>query len=282
MSKTITLKLSQISRPTDLQMREHLVTDHIHDMTEVLETGIPLPPVSVVQEGKTYWLWDGHHRVAAYETADVLDVPAVVTEQGDRLRARWLAYSANKEHTGLKRSLADRRKAVEQALEDQPGMSNRAIAEHVGVSDHLVSKMRGDQKPSGGAQKGAKTRTCPQSEDGNGDSAPDIAGDQTETRTGKDGKEYPAEKPTTGRGTAKRGGKHRGGEGESEGPASPVEAEAARRKAKPNGAETVSAADRKKAYRSCGVVVRFLEDIGKLDQHRAALEAIMSDIQPGS
>jgi len=181
MGNTKTVSITEIHRPADLQMRESLRTDHINEMAEALKNGDDLPPVKVVQEGKTYWLWDGHHRVAAHETASIRKVQIEVTEQGDRKRARWLAYSANRDNTALKRSLEDRRKAVRQALEDAWDWSDRAIAEHVGVTHPMVSSMREDA--SGGKNASKST---------------------TSDRTGKDGKQYPASKKATKKKTASK------------------------------------------------------------------------------
>ena len=142
MSKTITLKLSQISCPPDLQIREALTTDHIADIAEAIQAKADIQPVQVVQDGNLYWCWDGHHRVAAYRTAGVNDVPVVVTEEGTRERARWLACGANAEHNALKRSNADKRRAVEAALKAEPRKSDNAIAEHCGVSPSTVGTVR--------------------------------------------------------------------------------------------------------------------------------------------
>lgn len=142
MAKTITLSITQISRPADLQLRETQDQDHIAALVAVLESGGTLPPVKVVHEGNTYWLWDGHHTVTAHDTAGKLEVQAIV-EDGDRKRARWLACSANSEH-GLNRSNKTKRRQVEAALKINPKMSDRAIADHVKVSNHLVAEVRAD------------------------------------------------------------------------------------------------------------------------------------------
>ncbi len=76
------------------------------------------------------------------------------------------AAAANAAH-GLKRSNADKRRAVEVVLKRKPEWSDRQIGEHVGVGHQLVSEVRR------------------QVDDSSTSSAPQI-------RTGRDGKKYPA------------------------------------------------------------------------------------------
>lgn len=99
-----------------------------------------LPPGKAVKDkGGNIWLWEGHHRYHALKQAEVKTMALEITE-GTVEDARWLAAGSNKEHaiSGLRRSNADKRKAVEMALRCKPDLSNVAIAEHVGVSEFLV------------------------------------------------------------------------------------------------------------------------------------------------
>ncbi len=58
--------------------------------------------------------------------------------------AIWLASRANLTH-GVRRTNEDKRRAVEMALSSKgASMSDRAVAEHVGVTHPLVSKVRGE------------------------------------------------------------------------------------------------------------------------------------------
>lgn len=99
-----------------------------------------MPQLEVVDDGKDLWLWDGFHRLAGARKAGVTQI--VCRAQAGTLEdARWLATSANKGH-GLRRTNADKRRYVEEALRLKPEMSDRAIAEHCGVSNELVGDCR--------------------------------------------------------------------------------------------------------------------------------------------
>ncbi|WP_295446486.1 ParB/RepB/Spo0J family partition protein [uncultured Thiodictyon sp.] len=87
---------------------------------------------------------DGFHRVAACRTAGIEDIP-VRLQQGTRRDALLFAVGANAAH-GLRRSNADKRKAVETLLQDPEWSqwSDRAIAAQVKVSDKTVASVRRD------------------------------------------------------------------------------------------------------------------------------------------
>lgn len=102
-----------------------------------------LPPGRAVFDGSVHWLWDGFHRYFALRQADAPTMALEVTK-GTQEDARWLAAGANKDHApaGLRRTNDDKRNAVRMALEIKPDLSDRAIAEHVGVSDKTVAAVR--------------------------------------------------------------------------------------------------------------------------------------------
>ena len=234
MATQVTLKIHQISRPADLQMRESLRTDHVRDMAEALNAGATLPPVKVVREGNAYWLWDGHHRVSAHETAGVETIKAEITKDGDRNDARWLACAANKEHDALKRSVEDKRAAVEKALEAWPHMSDRAIAEHVGVSNAMVSKYRPEDTDSTVNVNSSTGENTPVK------STPMV-------RTGRDGKKRSTKKKASKKkSTKKKDSSGAGGRGSAPKPAKP-------------GTEVLGPKDRKTAYTALGKVIRILD-----------------------
>jgi hypothetical protein len=112
----------------------------VSDYAEDMKNGQTFPPLSVVFDGEHYWLWDGFHRLAAHVKNEAKFVACEV-RQGKVEEARWLALGANKNH-GLRRTNADKRRAVEMALKSRPKMSDRAIAEHCGVSHQTVCNHR--------------------------------------------------------------------------------------------------------------------------------------------
>jgi hypothetical protein len=97
-------------------------------------------PKPTVALAVTYWLADGFHRVIAARSAGIEELLAEV-RLGTQADAKWYALGANKTH-GLRRTSEDKRRAVTLALEMHPEMSDRALAEHCGVSPTFVGENR--------------------------------------------------------------------------------------------------------------------------------------------
>lgn len=70
--------------------------------------------------------------------------PSSAAWRRTRADSLWDVACSNREHdtAGLRRTNADKQRAVRMALEARPELSNRAIAEQVGVSDPFVGKLR--------------------------------------------------------------------------------------------------------------------------------------------
>lgn len=96
-----------------------------------------------------YWVGDGHHRIAAANRAQ-LDMVFADVRVGGKREALFYSLAANRQH-GLQRSNDDKRNAVRIALLDPEWtkMSDRAIAEHCGVSAPFVGKIRSELEESG-------------------------------------------------------------------------------------------------------------------------------------
>ena len=110
------------------------------------------PPIIAYYDGSDYWLADGFHRLAAWRSlADFSDalIPADV-RSGTRRDAILHAAGANASH-GLRRTNADKRRAVETLLRDEEWAkwSNGEIARRCAVSDVFVGKVRDDLSPNG-------------------------------------------------------------------------------------------------------------------------------------
>lgn len=129
------------------QSRAELNAARVAEYSVAMLDGDRFPPVDLYYDGERYWLVDGFHRVAAARKADFVDVPACV-KQGSQSEAVWASLAANREHdrAGLYRSNADKRRAVERALAHPEGQrrSDNGIAQHVGVTQQFVSKVRGE------------------------------------------------------------------------------------------------------------------------------------------
>jgi hypothetical protein len=169
MSDTQRISIESLRVDGGTQPRGELNADYVAELVERIGNGDKLPPLSAVYDGTDYWLWDGFHRCCAYADAGVeaVDVEVATGTQAD---AQWRSYAANRVH-GLRRTSADKRRAVEAALGHPNGarLSDRSIADHCGVSHTLVAQIRDSV--------------------GNGC--------QQNTRTGTDGKQYKSTKPAT-------------------------------------------------------------------------------------
>lgn len=134
------LDIAKIRIDGDTQPRMAIDQGVVAEYADLLETGTQFPPVQVVSDGAVFWLVDGFHRYFAYRKLGRKQIKAEVSS-GLQDEAQWLSLSANKAH-GLRRTNSDKGKAVIKALKMKPDLTDRAIAEHVGVSPTTVSSHR--------------------------------------------------------------------------------------------------------------------------------------------
>ena len=101
--------------------------------------------LDVFYDGENYWLADGFHRYHALVGLDSHDPIECNVHKGSLDDAKWFSYGANRAH-GIRRSNGDKSRAVQCALTHSNGakLSDRQIAEHVGVSDFTVRKYRNE------------------------------------------------------------------------------------------------------------------------------------------
>lgn len=157
------VRLSDIRLNGGTQTREGLDFGVVSEYAEAYRAGVQFPPVEVVLDGTSYWLWDGFHRVNAAMSADREEIEANV-RQGTREDAVWLSAGANVAH-GLQRKPGDKRRAV-MAVLAIPGFAektDREIGAHVGVTHQWVNEIR-NERLAGTCQTGkpnspAKKRT---------------------------------------------------------------------------------------------------------------------------
>lgn len=164
--QTQTLSLDLIDVYGGTQARVKTNDEAIESYADEMAGGTIFPPISVYFDGATYWLADGFHR---YLAAKRIERPSILAEvqPGGRSDALKHALGANAMN-GVYRNNADKRNAVEIALEEWPDRANPVIAEICKVSAELVRTRRSELTKSG-----------------------KIA--RTEKVTGRDGKEYPAQ-----------------------------------------------------------------------------------------
>ena len=144
----------------DLQMREGFDHDHIEEMRAHLRSGGELEPLDVYrptaddvfangQEGRLFYIGDGNHRGKAYYLENRERIPVRIHE-GGRRACLIHALGANAEHNALRRTNADKRRAVRRALSDLEDKSLREIAEVCKVSHEMVRKIKGEGSENGG------------------------------------------------------------------------------------------------------------------------------------
>lgn len=139
------LKVSQIRTDGGTQMRVGPRNqDAVREYADVLKEGGHLPPVTVFFDGRDYWLADGFHRHSAHLFLSLPDIEADVRE-GSKRDAILHAVGANASH-GLRRTNADKRRAVEALLKDEEwgSWSDREIARASHTSHPFVAKARQD------------------------------------------------------------------------------------------------------------------------------------------
>ena len=141
-----------VSSLTSSQMRAAMDQPTIDEYAEVMLAANgwgPFPPAEAFYDGSTYWMWRGNHRRAALlqaaekaGTAFDLLVPVIV-RPGTERDAKLEGLSDNAEH-GLRRTVEDKRKAVDWALSDPElsQWSNAKIAAKCRVSAPFVGERR--------------------------------------------------------------------------------------------------------------------------------------------
>lgn len=241
-TESMQLLLSEIDRTSDTQVRAAMNPAAIAEIKRLIDEGRAneLPAIEVFFDKRTYHIADGWHRFEAHFEAGLESIFARV-QPGSERDARMFACGANTKH-GVRRTQADRRRAVEIVLADQEWStkSSRLIAEHVGVSHTFVDKVREDRAESTGNVASS-----------NGDSP----------RTGADGK-------------ARKLPKEKSGPSASKTETATAVAEPPANGKPKGGAEKIAPELRKEARKAFGVVTRFVDKLGKFEGHDVVAEAL--------
>ena len=136
------ISISSIRRDGGTQARMQMDRAAVEEYAERMKEGVVFPPVHLFSEGNVSWLADGFHRVEAAILAGLQEIDAVV-QQGGLRDARLFAIGANAHH-GVRRTIEDKRMAVNMMLQDLEwsSRSDREIARHCCVSNTFVSNLR--------------------------------------------------------------------------------------------------------------------------------------------
>lgn len=136
------IDLDQIVVDDATHPRDHVDAEVVKTYAEAMAAGIKFPEIYVYGSDCQYWLADGRHRLEAAKLSGQKSIRASVFP-GTQRDAILHALGANSEH-GLRRSSADKRKAVTIMLRDQEwGQWNDSeIARQCAVSQDLVAAVR--------------------------------------------------------------------------------------------------------------------------------------------
>ncbi|MCK7581720.1 MAG: helix-turn-helix domain-containing protein [Chromatiales bacterium] len=144
------LSIADLTIDHALQMRETLNDGVIDDYAAALGRGDPFPPIVVFQEGDTYRVADGFHRVNAHKRAQLTHINAEIHVGGFPSALRY-ALTANAKH-GLLRSEGDLRRAYRAAV----GAGLVDATDTTGVQDLLRCTERHARRLTHDAREAAK------------------------------------------------------------------------------------------------------------------------------
>ncbi len=139
------LRFDQIRLDGNTQPRVQMDSFIIDEYAETYSRSPDImPPLDVMFDGASYWLYDGFHRRWGAERAGLQSVRCRIL-QGTQQDAQWASYQMNQAH-GLRRSRADKELAIKRALRhpDGRGMSDSHLANYLGASDKTVAKFRAE------------------------------------------------------------------------------------------------------------------------------------------
>lgn len=172
------LAVKNITADPLLQMRDKGLSEAtVEEYAEAMKGGAEFPPLVVYHDGSgNNWLSEGFHRFTAAQRAG-LNVVTVEMRSGTRKDAVVNAAGSNATH-GLKRTNADKRRAVERMLAEFPGWNASEIARAVKVSHTYVIKLR--KPPDEDEPSGDEIETFQSGEDGGSDPG------EEQTQSGQD------------------------------------------------------------------------------------------------
>lgn len=136
------LSIDVIRTDGGTQMRAELTSEVYMDYRDKWLAGVEFDPVDVFHDGAAYWLADGFHRFYGAREAKRGSIPCRL-HQGTQRDAILFACGANASH-GLRRTNADKRRAIEAMLNDDVWVTwaDNKIAEQAAVDQSFVSKVR--------------------------------------------------------------------------------------------------------------------------------------------
>ncbi len=137
-----TIPIADIRRNGGTQQRTGLNHEVVQEYATAMRQGDKFPPVKLKYDGTNYWLTDGFHTTEAAWSIGQTNIEAEVST-GSQRDAILISVGVNSDH-GLRRSNADKRRAVTTLLQDEEWgqWSDREIAKHCKVDHKTVGKIR--------------------------------------------------------------------------------------------------------------------------------------------
>lgn len=125
-----------------LQSREEISEVAVSEYAESIKAGEDFPPVLVYFDSINYYLTDGYHRYHAHKRAEKVSILCEIVS-GTYRDAVLHSTGVNTTH-GVRRTSADKRKAVMKLLDDPEWKkwSNAEIGRQCGVSAPFVANLR--------------------------------------------------------------------------------------------------------------------------------------------
>lgn len=148
MKRTDELPIEQIRLDGGTQSRAQINMAVVAEYAEEMQAGAQFPRPTVFHDGQSYWLVDGFHRLYAHKQAFPEYPMWCEVQDGTQQEAIWESLKQNLSH-GLRRTNADKRKAVETALIKFTNKSDREIAAQCGASHPTVINIRKELELSG-------------------------------------------------------------------------------------------------------------------------------------
>jgi ParB/RepB/Spo0J family partition protein len=132
------MKLEALSMEPDAQARTAIRSASVEEYAEAMQSGAQFPPIEVMKVDGRMIIIDGWHRVMAASQLGLKTIECVVVDGSTIADAQWSAAAVNQTH-GLRRTNADKARAVTLALSACPEATYEQIANHCGVSQSMVS-----------------------------------------------------------------------------------------------------------------------------------------------
>ena len=135
------IAVSDIRLDGGTQPRASIDYDVVAEYAAEMSEGITFPPVDVFFDGVDYWLGNGFHRLHAANHAGLTRLCANV-HRGDIQAARDFACGTCNATHGLRETVEDRHRRIQIMIQDHSDWSNRRLADHCGVSDMTVARVK--------------------------------------------------------------------------------------------------------------------------------------------